>query len=221
MGPSGPNSCKHKQIKFVGFKQNLMYSFLTLSDYTITTIFLSPSALLMPIVLTLRETRGNTILWAYRGPSVPLYAMAGSVVPLMIYLCFRPGVHITTTVWIGKQTRMSQLLARHCNCPVGPCISVGQLLHVHVYDRTAWKPHIFPQMIGPKKWWAKGGSKYSQKGAGRGGKGGMDFEKKIGVIFNIAKKQQHFFPIIRLEKVGNGVPQAPLWVCPLSETLIS
>jgi hypothetical protein len=26
MGPSGLNSCKHKQIKFVGFQQNLMYN---------------------------------------------------------------------------------------------------------------------------------------------------------------------------------------------------
>jgi hypothetical protein len=49
----------------------------------------------MTIVLTLREARGNTILWA---PSVPVYAMAGSVVPLIIYLCFGLGVHTTTTV---------------------------------------------------------------------------------------------------------------------------
>jgi hypothetical protein len=52
----------------------------------------------MTIFLTLREARGNTILWAHRGPSVPVYAMAGSVVPLIIYLCFCPGVHTTTTV---------------------------------------------------------------------------------------------------------------------------
>jgi hypothetical protein len=52
----------------------------------------------MTIFLTLREARGNTILLAYRGPSVPVYAMAGSVVPLLIYLCFGPGVHTTTTV---------------------------------------------------------------------------------------------------------------------------
>jgi hypothetical protein len=52
----------------------------------------------MTIFLTPREARGNTILWAYRGPSVPVYAMAGSVVPLLIYLCFGQGVHTTTTV---------------------------------------------------------------------------------------------------------------------------
>jgi hypothetical protein len=44
----------------------------------------------MTICLTLREARGNTILWAHRGLSVPVYAMAGSVVPLIIYLCFCP-----------------------------------------------------------------------------------------------------------------------------------
>ena len=58
-------------------------------------------ALLMTILLTLREARGSTILWAYRGPSVPVYAMAGSVLPLLIYLCFGPGVHTATTVSIG------------------------------------------------------------------------------------------------------------------------
>ena len=52
----------------------------------------------MPVLLTLREARGNTILSAYKGPFVPVYAMAGSVVPLIIYLCFGPGVHTTTTV---------------------------------------------------------------------------------------------------------------------------
>ena len=52
----------------------------------------------MTILLTLREARGNTILWAYRGSSVPVYAMAWSVVPLLIYLCFGSGVHTTTTV---------------------------------------------------------------------------------------------------------------------------
>ena len=51
----------------------------------------------MTLFLTLREARGNTILWPYRGPSVPVYAMAGLVVPLLIYLCFGPGVHTTTT----------------------------------------------------------------------------------------------------------------------------
>ena len=39
----------------------------------------------MTIILALREARGNTILWAYRGPSVPVYAMAGSAVPSIIY----------------------------------------------------------------------------------------------------------------------------------------
>jgi hypothetical protein len=48
----------------------------------------------MTICLTLTETRGNTILWAYSGPSVPVYAMTN----LIIYLCFGPGVHTTTTV---------------------------------------------------------------------------------------------------------------------------
>ena len=52
----------------------------------------------MTIVLTLREARGNTMLWAYRGPSVPVYVMPGSVAPLIIYLCFSPGLHTTTTV---------------------------------------------------------------------------------------------------------------------------
>jgi hypothetical protein len=65
MGTSGPTSCKDKQIKFAGFQQNVRYSFLTLSDYTITTLFFCPrGAFLMTIILTLREARGNTILWA-------------------------------------------------------------------------------------------------------------------------------------------------------------
>jgi hypothetical protein len=51
----------------------------------------------MTIFLALREDRGNTIVWAYRRPSVLVYAMTGSVVPLIIYLCFDPGVHTTTT----------------------------------------------------------------------------------------------------------------------------
>jgi hypothetical protein len=66
--------------------------------YNNNNIYCLRATLLMTILLTLREARGNTILWEYRGPSVPVYVMAGSVVPLMIYLCFGPGVHTTTTV---------------------------------------------------------------------------------------------------------------------------
>jgi hypothetical protein len=57
-------------------------------------MFRPRGAFLMTICLTLRETRGNTILWVYSGPSVPAYAMTR----LIIYLCFGPGVHTTTTV---------------------------------------------------------------------------------------------------------------------------
>ena len=57
-------------------------------------MFRPRGAFLMTIYLTLRETRGNTILWVYSGPSVPAYAMTR----LIIYLCFGPGVHTTTTV---------------------------------------------------------------------------------------------------------------------------
>jgi hypothetical protein len=44
-------------------------------------MFCPRESLLMTIFLTLREARGNAILWPYRGPSVPVYAMAGLVVP--------------------------------------------------------------------------------------------------------------------------------------------
>jgi hypothetical protein len=38
----------------------------------------------MTICLTLKEARGNTIVWVYRGASVLVYAKAG----LIIYFCF-------------------------------------------------------------------------------------------------------------------------------------
>ena len=48
------------------------------------TIVCPRRALLMTICLTLKEARGNTIVWVYRGASVLVYAKAG----LIIYFCF-------------------------------------------------------------------------------------------------------------------------------------
>jgi hypothetical protein len=64
----------------------------------------------MTIFLTLREARGNTILWEYRGPSVPVYVMAGSVVPLMIYYALAQE-YIQLQLYKSDKTRISQLLA--------------------------------------------------------------------------------------------------------------
>jgi hypothetical protein len=57
----------------------------------------------MTICLTLRETRGNTILWAYSGPSLPVYAMTYLIIYLhlkKIYgvfrLCDHIHVHVTS-----------------------------------------------------------------------------------------------------------------------------
>jgi hypothetical protein len=46
------------------------------------------------------------------------------------------------------------------------------------------------------------------KGGG-GGEGGMDFEKKIGVIFNIAKNNNIVFPILGSKRWGMGFPRHP------------
>ena len=73
-----------------------------------------------------------------------------SVVPLIIYLCFAQK-YIQLQLYNSDTTRISQSLARNCNWRVGPWISVGQMLHVHVYDHTAWKPQLFFQMFGPKR----------------------------------------------------------------------
>ena len=81
--------------------------------------------------------------------------------------------YIQLQLYKSDKARISQSLALHCNWRVDPWISVGQMLYVHVYDRTAWKPHIFFQMFGPIKGEPKADPDITKRGARNG------FWKKI------------------------------------------
>ena len=90
----------------------------------------------MAIILTLREARGNTILWAYRDRRYLYMRFLGQWYRyLFIYVLAQE--YIQLQLYKSDKARISQSLARNCNWQVVPRISVSQMLHVHVYDRTA------------------------------------------------------------------------------------
>jgi hypothetical protein len=59
-----------------------------------------------------------------------------------------------------------------------------------------------------------------KRGRVRGGEGGMDFEKKIGVIFNIAKNNNIVFPFLGSKRWGMGFPRHPSEFAPSLKHLL-
>jgi hypothetical protein len=90
--------------------------------------------------------------------------------------------YIQLQLYKSEKTRISQSLSRHCNWRVGPWISVGQMLHVHAYDRTAWKPHIcFRCLVKKKRMRQRRIQIFPKRGPG------MEFEKHFVFQFCVRK----------------------------------